>query len=168
MHLLLHQVLNKDVFDEELYSNLNTDQMSVNQFDNDKLQLPHKIGRGDKVMRVPFHLYGRYRISGMVGMVKRNSNLDKQIEGYFKAVIDRDNANRLKNAQRYKNTNETSTGNKRPSFVKEENQVVPGEVRDLFEELIKGKPVELEGKKYKLVEENSVTEQLDKMLRETE
>ena len=67
-------------FDEELYSNLKIDEMSINQFDPDKLQLPHGIGRGDNIIRVPFHLYGRYRISGMVGMVKRKSNLDKEIE----------------------------------------------------------------------------------------
>ena len=155
--------------DQELYCDLDTRHMHINEYDSDKISLPYKVGRGRNAIRVPFHLYGKYKIDNQVGMVKKGSKLHKEIERYFKEVEDRDNANRIKNARQYKvNKEETVKENEsaRPDFVKEEYQVIPTEIRDLFEELIKGKPVEMEGKKYKLVEAGSVTEQLDKMLKE--
>ena len=155
--------------DQELYCDLDTRHMYINEYDSDKISLPYKVGRGRNAIRVPSHLYGKYKIDNQVGMIKKGSKLHKEIERYFKEVEDRETQNRIKNARQYKiNKEEPVKENKseRPDFVKEEYQVIPTEIRDLFEELIKGKPVEVEGKKYKLVEEGNVTEQLDKMLKE--
>lgn len=155
--------------DQELYCDLDTSHMHINEYNSDMISLPYRVGRGRNAIIVPFHLYGKYKIDNKVGMVKKGSKLHKEIERYFKEVEDRDNANRIKNARQYKvNKEEPVKENKsaRPDFLKEELQVIPTEIRDLFEELIKGKPVEVEGKKYKLVEEGSVSDTLDKMLKE--
>ena len=87
-------------FDEELYSNLDTNILSISEYE-DTLHLPYGLGRGTRIIKVPFHFYGRYRIDN-VGIVKRKSKLDKEIEEHFISVTERSNQARLKNSKRFK------------------------------------------------------------------
>ena len=154
-------------FNEDLYSNLDTNRMNTIDYRGEILRLPYGIGPGDSVVRVPFNFYGRYRITGQVGLVKRKSKLDKEIEEYFKIVIDRENTNRINNANQYKKKEEKKSI---LQIINEKTEpIIPEDTRTLFEELRSGKIIHMYGKEYKMVEhkEDSVAEQLDEMLRES-
>ena len=152
---------------EELYSDLDTNRMHINEYNSDILALPYGIGRGDKIIKVPLNFYGRYRISGDVGMVKKKSKLDKEIEEYFAIITDRENTNRINNANQYKKKEEQKST---LEIISENTEpVIPEDLRTLFEELRDGKVINMYGKEYKLVEHNeedSVEEQLNRMLKD--